>query len=578
MNKGIALSIFYRTLLIFLAVLLIQFLFFNYVFESYYEDRRVEETIEAIESTTTTIETSAASQMDPLITRFAEDRGFYVTAFEDGEEPYFDLEDSDTFSMGQYEAVIPPYVSKEIYEDAFQVGSNISSVTLVESREGGPYFPLSITIGGETFAYNAENDLLNIESLVDFEGTEVTLDERLITDIDKSNERYSTLSQLITNYLLEEKDTESFNEDGVEGEYFKTEDRFGEYYIFVSPLTINNDAYTMFTVMPIEPVEAIIDDVITFLGVSSLITILLLAGLTFLNARHIAEPLRKLNNSVKRIANLDFTPIEEVKGDNEIATLSRNINSMRANLEESMERLNAQNSRLKESLERENTLDRDRKDFVASLSHEMKTPLSVIEASSEALREGVFDKEEDIKEQLELIQNEIQKSKALIEGIMDTYKVDRPSYLETFRIINMKTVIEEALSESKTLLEKEAITANLSGDDAYVKGDREKLKLAFSNVFSNAAKHSEKGASLTINLAAGDGVHVTITNTNATMNETLIQAFADETTLEKATDKGSGVGLHIIRLIMNQHNAKAWFESVENQVTFHAEFEEVKHD
>ncbi len=578
MNKGIALSIFYRTLLIFLGVLLIQFLFFNYVFESYYEQRRVDETIEAIESRTNTIETSAASQMDPLITRFAEEKGFYVTAFLDGEEPYFDLEDSDTFSMGGYEAVIPPYISKEVYEDAFQVGSNVTRITLVENREGGLYFPLSITIGEETFSYDESEDSLNIESLVDFEGESLTLTSRLITDIDKSNERYATLSQLITGYLLEDKNTESFSETELEGEYFKSEDRFGEYYVFVSPLTVNNEAYTMFTVMPIEPVEAIIGDVITFLGVSSLITVVLLAGLTFLNARHIALPLKHLNNSVKRIANLDFAPIEEVQGDNEIATLSRNINVMRRNLEDSMERLNAQNSRLKESLERENTLDKDRKDFIASLSHEMKTPLSVIEASSEALRDGVFEKEEDIKEQLELIQNEIQKSKSLIEGIMDTYKVDRPSYLETFTIINLKTVIEEALGESKTLLEKENITHSLTGKDVYVKGDKEKLKLAFSNVFSNAAKHSEKGATLSITIDTGDRVHVAITNTKASMNKELIQAFLDETTLSKATEKGSGVGLHIIRLIMNQHNAKAWFENGEEKVIFHASFEEVTND
>jgi len=578
MNKGIALSIFYRTLLIFLGVLLIQFLFFNYVFESYYEQRRVDETIEAIESRTNTIETSAASQMDPLITRFAEEKGFYVTAFLDGEEPYFDLEDSDTFSMGGYEAVIPPYISKEVYEDAFQVGSNVTRITLVENREGGLYFPLSITIGEETFSYDESEDSLNIESLVDFEGESLTLTSRLITDIDKSNERYATLSQLITGYLLEDKNTESFSETELDGEYFKSEDRFGEYYVFVSPLTVNNETYTMFTVMPIEPVEAIIGDVITFLGVSSLITVVLLAGLTFLNARHIALPLKHLNNSVKRIANLDFAPIEEVQGDNEIATLSRNINVMRRNLEDSMERLNAQNSRLKESLERENTLDKDRKDFIASLSHEMKTPLSVIEASSEALRDGVFEKEEDIKEQLELIQNEIQKSKSLIEGIMDTYKVDRPSYLETFTIINLKTIIEEALGESKTLLEKENITHSLTGKDVYVKGDKEKLKLAFSNVFSNAAKHSERGATLSITIDTGDRVHVAITNTKASMNKELIQAFLDETTLSKATEKGSGVGLHIIRLIMNQHNAKAWFENGEEKVTFHASFEEVTND
>lgn len=579
MNKGIALSIFYRTLIIFLVVLLIQFLFFNYVFEAYYENRRVEETIEDIKSTTNALETSAASQTNPLITRFAEDRGFYVEAFKEGSEPYFNFEDSDTFSLGDYRVSIPPYVSTEVYEDAFQVGSNINDVTLAKSRETNRYFPTSITVGGKTFTYDTETDKLNIRSLVDFEGPEITLASRLITDTDKSSERYASLNQIITNYVLEEPATSSFSEGTLEGQYFRSEDRFGEYYVFVSPFSVNSEPYTLFTIMPIEPVEAIIGDVITFLGASSFITILLLAGLTFLNARNIAGPLKKLNQSVKRIANLDFAPIENIEGDNEIATLSKNINGMRANLEESMKRLNAQNSRLKESLERENSLDRERKDFVASLSHELKTPLTVIEASSEALREGVFEKEEDIKEQLTLIQNEIQKSKALIEGIMDTYKVDRPSYLETFKVVNLKSVIEETLEESKSFLDKEQITHTLMGNDVSIKGDKEKLKLAFSNVFSNAAKHSENGGELNIVIKKEKKPIVTITNTPATMDKDLIQAFSDENTLDKATEKGSGVGLHIIKLIMNQHQAHAWFESSEKEVVFNARFEAVSdHD
>ncbi len=575
MKKGIALSIFYRTLVIFLIVLLIQFLFFNYVFEAYYEDRRVEETIDDIVATKQSLETSAASQTDPIIIRFAEDRGFYVEAYKEASEPYFDFENSDTFALGNYTISIPPYVSQEVYEDAFQVGSNIESVTLVQSFETNRYFPVSITLGGETFTYDTEEDKLNIRNLVDFGGDEVTLDSRLITDTDKSSERYASLNQLITNYVLEEPATTPFSEAGFEGQYFRSEDRFGEYYVFVSPFSVNNEAYTLFTIMPIEPVEAIIDDVITFLGASSFITILLLAGLTFLNARKIAGPLKTLNQSVKRIANLDFAPIEHIEGDHEIATLSKNINVMRANLEESMQRLNAQNSRLKESLERENSLDQERKDFVASLSHEMKTPLTVIEASSEALREGVFETDADIKEQLSLIQNEIQKSKALIEGIMDTYKVDRPSYLEAFKVLSLKGIMEETLEESKSFLDKEQITHTLKGPDVKIKGDKDKLKLAFSNVISNAAKHSDNGGQLDILIQNEDTPTLTLTNTPATMDKALIKAFSNENTLNKATEKGSGVGLHIIKLIMNQHKAKAWFESQDSKVTFHAEFEDV---
>lgn len=576
MNRAnVALKIFYRTLALFLIIVLLQVVFFSFFFESFHENRRIDTMQEEIGAVSTTVESSAAGQMDAILGRFGEEEGVYTEAIDLSSETVFSVGESDSFNLAGRTIVMPPYVGRAVYTDAFEVGSNVERVRIVPHESEAVYFPTEIVIGGVTHTYDIEDDLLNLSGVFDLDAAPETYQDRLITEVDKSTERFASLHQLVIGYLIDEDiTTETFREDGLEGEYFKTDNAFGDYYVFITPLTVNNEAHTLFTVMPVEPVYTFIGDVLMFLGFTAIITLALLAGLTYLNARSIARPLRELSSGVGRIANLDFTPVDEPAGNDEIATLARNINTMRGNLEEAMARLNTQNARLKESLERENAHDRDRKDFIASLSHEMKTPLSVIEASSEALRDGIFETEKERCEQLELIQKEIQKSKSLIEGIMDTYKIDRPSYLQSFKPLDLADLVRRTYEDNRPIFEKHGVAFDIKGGDAMIEGDSEKLTLALSNLLTNAARNTEAGGTLTVTIEKTDhnSVSLTMENTPASMDEALIKAFDEQTTLNQSTNTGGGVGLHIVRLVLEQHKAEARFENTEDGVRFTATF------
>ncbi len=576
MNRSsVSLKIFYRTLLLFLIIIALQVIFFTFMFESFHENRRIGAMQQAIHETSETVETSAAGRMETLLSRFSEDEGVYTEALDLSSETLFTASRSATFTLASREIVIPPYVERSLHDDIFEVGANIDRVQLASHVSEPIYFPVEIVIRGDVHTYDMDSDLLNIGNVFDFEGTLETHNDRLITAVERSDEHFASLQQIVVGYLVnEDTETYSYNENGREGEYFKTENAFGDYYVFITPLEVNNISYTLFTVMPIEPVYTFVSDVLLFLGITTLITLALLAGLTYLNARSIARPLKELSKAVSRIAALDFTPSVRVKGHDEIATLSKDINTMRNNLEENMKRLNAQNTRLKESLERENSLDKDRKDFIASLSHEIKTPLSVIEASSEALRDGVFETEEENQEQLRLIQQEIQKAKTLIEGIMDTYKVDRPSYLQSFKPIDLYTIVKETVQDSRPILDKNGLTETLEGEPLRIEGDHDKLRLALSNLLTNAANHTEKGGRVTIKVIKTnrDDVSLIMENAPSTMDESIIQAFDEQKTLDRASKKGTGVGLHIVRLVLDQHKAHAMFENTDEGVRFKAVF------
>lgn len=575
MNRtSVSLKIFYRMLALFLGIIILQMLFFMFVFESFHENRRVGAMQEAIAKNTSTIEASAAGRLDTLLGRFSEEEGVYTEAIDLNDATVFSIEESDTFTLAGHEVVMPPYMGTEFYEATFEVGASIARIELVPHVDEAVYFPLAIEVDGSLHRYNTASDPLNLSSIFELDASRTTYTDRLITGVDFRTERFASLHQFVVEYLVDEDlKTESFREDNLEGEFYKTDNAFGDYYVFITPLTLNNEPHTLFTVMPIEPAYTFIGDVLLFLGATALVTLFLLAGLTYVNAKKIAEPLRSLSADVSRIATLDFTPLHEPKGDDEIATLTRNINTMRQNLEESLERLNAQNTRLKESLERENSLDLKRKDFIASLSHELKTPLSVIEASSEALQDDIFETEEEKKAQLELIQKEIQKSKTLIEGIMDTYKIDRPSYRETFETLDLYRLVEAVLEDTRPVFKNYSVEPVLKGKPAFIEGDREKLALALSNLMTNAAKHTEKGGVFTVRIEPGeDQVTLSMHNAPAIMDAAIIRAFDEQDTLKETTRKEGGVGLHIVRLVLDQHKVDATFETRDHAVRFIARF------
>ena len=151
MNKSsVALKIFYRTLALFLIIIALQVIFFSFFFESFHEQRRIDAMQEEIETVSGVVEASAAGQMDTLLGRFSEEEGVYTEAIDLSSETVFSVDESETFTVAGREIVMPPYLERIIYTEAFEVGSNVERVSLVPLHNEPIYFPVEITLGGQS--------------------------------------------------------------------------------------------------------------------------------------------------------------------------------------------------------------------------------------------------------------------------------------------------------------------------------------------------------------------------------------------------------------------------------------------
>ncbi|MFW5914083.1 MAG: sensor histidine kinase, partial [Bacillota bacterium] len=133
--------------------------------------------------------------------------------------------------------------------------------------------------------------------------------------------------------------------------------------------------------------------------------------------------------------------------------------------------------------------------------------------------------------------------------------------------------VKEVLEDTRPVFKNYAVKPSLEGDTATIEGDREKLTLALSNLMSNAARHTEKGGTVTMHVEPfKNQVALTMINTPAAMDDAIMHAFDEQNTLKEATKKEGGVGLHIVRLVLDQHKAEASFENLEDEVRFIARF------
>ena len=146
-----------------------------------------------------------------------------------------------------------------------------------------------------------------------------------------------------------------------------------------------NDVYNMIVHFPVKPQEEATDSIELFLPFAILSIIIISFAISSLYSILISGPLIKLNKVAKRMANLDFNNTIEINGKDEIGELSNSLNLMNKNLKEAFEQLEKINFKLTKEIEMERKLEKERREFVATISHELKSPITIISGQLEGM-------------------------------------------------------------------------------------------------------------------------------------------------------------------------------------------------
>ena len=272
--------------------------------------------------------------------------------------------------------------------------------------------------------------------------------------------------------------------------------------------------------------------------------------------RSIATPLVKLKKATQNIkeGNLDF--VLDVEGDDEFSELCRDFEEMR--------------KRLKESAEEKVLLDKENKELISNISHDLKTPITAVKGYVEGIMDGVADTPEKMDRYVKTIYNKTNEMDHLINELTFYSKIDTNRIPYTFSKLNVEDYFGDCAEEVGLELETrgiELVYANYVESGVLVIADGEQIRRVIHNIISNAIKYMDKpkGIIQTRVKDVGDFIQVEIEDNGKGIAAKDIAYIFDRfyrTDVSRNSSKGgSGIGLSIVKKILEDHGGKVWATS-----------------
>ena len=290
----------------------------------------------------------------------------------------------------------------------------------------------------------------------------------------------------------------------------------------------------------------------------------------------ISNPLIRISKVTKKMSELDFDNIIEIQGNDEIGQLSSSINHMNKNLKESFAELEMVNSKLTKEIEMERRLEKERREFIATISHELKSPITIISGQLEGMIYNIGKyKNRDVylKESFNVIQN----MRELVREILQLSERENIDFKYNFQEINISNLLKDTLSDLEYFIEEKKLNVQYNiSNNIKINVDEKLFKKVISNVVKNAITYSPENEYLIINL---DENKFTVENTGVSIsNRDLKEIFNAFYRVDKSRNRktgGTGLGLYIVKTILDKHkNITYAIESRENSVIFKIEFNE----
>jgi len=277
-------------------------------------------------------------------------------------------------------------------------------------------------------------------------------------------------------------------------------------------------------------------------------------------SRSITLPIRQMRETARQIAKGDFGRRVRIKSKDEVGELAESLNTMADELQQKMENLKR--------------LDRVRTDFVANVSHELKTPLTLIKGYIETLQNKAINDKEKSGKFISIIKEHSDRLGYMIDDLLSLSELELSRDCVNRAELDLKEVVDEiSLGFGQALAEKnQSLTVSTQGDDFSIQADHNKIEQVFTNLIDNAVKYTKESGLIEILLCdQGQTVCVTVQDNGIGIpKEHRDRVFERFYRVDKARSRepgGTGLGLSIVKHIVLAHNGKITIESELNQGT-----------
>ena len=327
------------------------------------------------------------------------------------------------------------------------------------------------------------------------------------------------------------------------------------------------------------PIQGIKDNVhisntfITYIGIVTLIIGIIAA---FVLSSYISKPIKQLSNIAERMSELDFDIKYDGKDKGEIGLLGKSMNNMSQKLEENISQLKTANLELQRDIDKKEKLEKMRTDFLSNVSHELKTPIALIQGYAEGLKEGITDDPESMDFYCSVIMDEAAKMNNMVKRLLTLNQIEFGEdelVMERFDINELVKSVVNA-NELRATQKNLSITYDILDTPLYVWADEYKVEEVVTNYLSNAINHccNENIIKIKVGHIDKDNIRVSVFNTGNNIPEADIEHIWEKFyKVDKARTReygGNGIGLSIVKAIVESMGKTCGVNNLSDGVEF----------
>ena len=441
-------------------------------------------------------------------------------------------------------SAVVEYIDKE--EDVNR--DNLSRETMLLSMKSGTMICV-FDMTGENIDNRPNVAYKNIsETRMKFHGVDINSSEML--------EKYVTTTPINVNFDVRNEDKDNKN-IGIIGELKKNDESIGYAFIYTSFTMVkaNTGIFNAFTLYA----------VLVLLVISMIISMLLSNGLV--------KPLKEAKEKAKKMASLDFSTKLEVKSKDEIGDLAVSINKLSDELEKSINSLKEANTKLEQDIKLKERINRLREEFISDVSHELKTPISIISGYSEALKlEGLS--QDDINEYADIIIDESKRMNKLVRDLLKFTQIESGFLSLDQEDFSISELVSAVIKPYELRIKEKQINLELSVDDIIVNGDYDMMETVLNNYFANAINHVSKDRIIRVSGKKRDNKYrVFVYNSGEEISienqKRIWDSFYKADKSRSRQYGGSGLGLAIVKSIMDTYKNEYGVRNIMDGVEFY---------
>ncbi|MCH4888140.1 HAMP domain-containing protein [Acidaminobacter sp. JC074] len=334
-----------------------------------------------------------------------------------------------------------------------------------------------------------------------------------------------------------------------------------------------DNGYSITLYFPLAAIEANIDIINSFLLIIGTLIFLLALGLAYMISKSFTQPIVEMNEVTKQMKNFEFDKTCQINSNDEIGQLSLSINELSFELSNALESLNQKNIDLEKEAKEKQILADKRTELLKNVSHELKTPLALIQGYAEGLNIMIHEKPENIENYTSIILDESHKMNELIERILDIEQIENGHLIVNHHKFDIKELIEAQRQSLKTLIDEKHVLYTSSLASYELEGDQVLIERVVSNLLTNAIYHSKAPKEVHAKTEdIGTFIKIFISNTSEVFSqeelESLWDSFYKRDKARTRHQGGHGLGLSIVKAILDAHKSKYGIDQDNGTIVF----------